>query len=330
MTQRDAWPRDLPEEMVAELVAAATLAPSMHNTQPWRFRFDPAGETISLYADPARMLPVADPDGRSLHISCGAALFNLRLAVAVAGRQPVVRLIPDPGQPLLLATLRVAGPGHVQQQELELRTAIASRRTNRSPFSSRPIPPGVLAELAEAARIEGGQLHFPDRQEVTRLLHLAQEAEQELLADSAYRVELARWTGGARDDQGIPEEAFGPRDPSGATPVRDFTAARPGPARYAWFEDEPQLAVLATSFDDPADWLRAGQALERVLLVATVRGVAASPLTQPLEVADSWLVRDPQSGMEYPQMILRLGYGLPVGSAPRRPVCEVLEVPSAH
>ena len=82
MTQRDAWPRDLPEEMVAELVAAATLAPSMHNTQPWRFRFDPAGETISLYADPARMLPVADPDGRSLHISCGAALFNLRLGAS--------------------------------------------------------------------------------------------------------------------------------------------------------------------------------------------------------------------------------------------------------
>lgn len=111
MTLRDAWPRDLPEEVVAELVAAATLAPSMHNTQPWRFQFDPAGETISLYADPARMLPVADPDGRSLHISCGAALFNLRLAVAVAGRQPVVRLIPDPGQPLLLATLRLARPG---------------------------------------------------------------------------------------------------------------------------------------------------------------------------------------------------------------------------
>jgi hypothetical protein len=329
MTRRDAWTRDLPEEVVAELVAAATLAPSMHNAQPWRFRFDPAGETISIYADPARMLPVADPDGRSLHISCGAALFNLRLAVAVAGRQPVVRLIPDLSQPLLLATLRLASPGRVQQQELELRTAIASRRTNRSPFSSRPIPPGVLAELAEAARIEGGLLHFPDRQEVTRLLHLAQQAEQELLADSAYRVELARWTSGARDDEGISQEAFGPRDPSGATPVRDFTAARPGPASYAWFEDEPQLAVLATSSDHPADWLRAGQALERVLLVATVRGVAASPLTQPLEVADSWLVRDPQSGMEYPQMILRVGYGLPVEHAPRRPVCEVLETASA-
>ena len=330
MTQRDAWPRDLPEEVVAELVAAATLAPSMHNTQPWRFQFDPAGETISLYADPARMLPVADPDGRSLHISCGAALFNLRLAVAVAGRQPVVRLIPDPGQPLLLATLRLAG-------------RVTCNRRNSS--CARPLPRGAPTG-AHSAAVRYHQVFWrswprrPGSRAACCIFLTARRSpgcstspgrlSKSCSPTPAYRVELARWTGGARDDQGIPEEDFGPRDPSGATPVRDFTAARPGLARYAWFEDEPQLAVLATSFDDPADWLRAGQALERVLLVATVRGVAASPLTQPLEVASSWLVRDPQSGMEYPQMILRLGYGLPVGRAPRRPVCEVLETHSAR
>jgi hypothetical protein len=87
------------------------------------------------------------------------------------------------------------------------------------------------------------------------------------------------------------------------------------------------LAVLSTPFRDRADWLRAGQALERVLLVATTRGIAVSPLTQPLETADAWLVRDPQSGMEYPQMILRLGYGLPVPPAPRRLVSDVLDIP---
>jgi hypothetical protein len=323
----DAAPRDFPQEVLAELVAAATAAPSMHNAQPWRFRFDPASQTIGLSADPERMLRVADPDSRALHISCGAALFNLRLAVAVAGRHPVVRLLPDPGQPLLLATVRLAGPCRAQQHELELHAAIRARRTNRSPFSRRPVPPGVLAELAEAARIEGAMLHFPGRQEVSRLLRLARDAELELLANPAYRAELARWAGGARDREGIPGEAVGPRDPCGAAPVRVFTSAGPAPARCAWFEEEPQLAVLSTRFADRADWLRAGQALQRVLLVATIRGFAASPLTQPLEVADAWLVRDPQSGMEYPQMILRLGYGLPV-SPPRRPVSDVLDTHS--
>ena len=90
---------DLPRQTMVDLVAAATMAPSMHNTQPWRFRVEQASQTIGLYADPARMLRFGDPDGRALHIACGAALFNLRLAATVAGRQPVFRLLPDPGQP---------------------------------------------------------------------------------------------------------------------------------------------------------------------------------------------------------------------------------------
>ncbi len=324
-----ASPAGLPREMVVELVAAATMAPSMHNTQPWRFRSDRRRQTIELYADPARMLPSGDPDGRALHIACGAALFNLRLAAAVAGRQPVVTLIPDPGQPLLLATVRLAGPGQPQQQEIELHAAIAARRTNRSPFSRRPVPPGILAELAEAAQIEGAVLHFPDRQEAGRLLRLAQDAERALLADPAYVAELARWAGGARESDGLPGEVLGPRDPGSATPVRDFNPARPVPSGYAWFEEQPQLAVLSTSGADRPDWLRAGQALQRVWLTATLRGVAADPLTQPLETADAWQVRDPRAGIEYPQMILRLGYGLPVPRSPRRPVSDVLDTPPA-
>jgi nitroreductase len=322
-------PGDVPQEVVLELVAAATMAPSRHNSQPWRFRFDPASQTIRLYADPERMLRVSDPAGRGLHIACGAALFNLRLAAAVAGRHPVVRLTPDAGQPLLIAAVWLAGPCQPQQQEFELHAAIAERRTNRSPFSPRPVPPGIRAELAEAAQIEGAVLHFPDRQEASRLLRLAQDAERDQLADPGYRAELARWAGGERDLEGVPDEVAGPRDPARATPVRDFTPSRPRSAGYAWFEEEPQLAVLSTLCNTRADWLRAGQALERVWLMATLRGVAVDPLTQPLETADAWLVRDPRSGIEHPQMILRLGYGLPVPRARRRPVSDVLDTPSA-
>jgi len=325
----DASPGEVPWEMVVALVDAAILAPSRHNTQPWRFRFEPARQTIDVCADPARALPVGDPDGRAVHLACGAALFNLRLAATVAGRQPVVRLLPDPVQPLLLATVRLAGPCQAAEHEIELHAAIAVRRTNRSPFSGRAVPPGVLAELAQAARAEGAVLHFPDRQETSRLLRLAQDAERDQLADPAYRGELGRWAGGERGLEGVPDEAAGPRDPTRATPVRDFNPARPRPAGYAWFEQEPQLAVLSTLGNTRADWLRAGQALERAWLMATSRGVAVDPLTQPLETADAWLVRDPRSGSEHPQMILRLGYGLPVPQSPRRPVRDVLDAPPA-
>lgn len=322
--RRNAQP-DLPRQTMADLVAAATRAPSMHNTQPWRFQFVPASQTIGLYADPARMLPFGDPDGRALHIAGGAALFNLRLAATVAGRQPVIRLLPDPGQPLLLATVRLAGPCRAQPDELELHEAIPARRTNRSPFSSRRVPPGVLTELAGAARIEGAILHFPDHQEAIRLLALARDAERALLSDPAYRRELARWAGGARDREGIPDEVMAPHDPRGTAPVRDFTPA--APSSYAWFEDEPQLAVLSTHFCGRADWLRAGQALQRVWLTATVRGLEVSPLTQPLETADAWQARDPRSGVEHPQMILRFGYGLPVPHTPRRSLPDVVDGP---
>jgi nitroreductase len=320
-----ARPEDLSEQMVAELLTAAAAAPSMHNTQPWRFRVRHDSHTIELYADPQRTLQYGDPAGRAVHIGCGAALFNLRLAAVVAGRQPVVRMLPDPGQPLLLATVRLGGPYRAQQAERELHAAIARRHTNRGPFSGRKVPPGVLAELTEAAETEGAILHILDYNETVRVLRLAQDAERDQLADPAYRAELAQWAGGARDREGIPDSAVGQRAVDGRAPVRDFRPAQPRPRSYALFEQTPQLAVLSVRFGERADWLRAGQALQRVLLTATSRGISASPLTQPLETADAWLVRDPRSGSEWPQMILRVGYGLPVPGTPRRPISEILE-----
>jgi nitroreductase len=319
-------PADLPELQIADLLAAAVAAPSMHNTQPWRFRVRPATYTIELHADPARALRYGDPDGRAVHIACGAALFNLRLAAAVAGRQPIVTLLPDPGQPLLLATVRLAGQCRADPAERELHAAIARRHTNRNPFSSQRVPPDVLAELTEVAELEGAILHVLDRDETTRVLRMARDAERDQLADPAYREELARWAGGLRDREGIPDSALGPRSPDGRAPVRDFRPAQPAPRSYASFEQAPQLAVLSMRFGGRADWLRAGQALQRVLLTGTTRGISASPHTLPLETRDAWLVRDPRSGSEQPQMILRIGYGQPVPGAPRRPVSEVLDV----
>ena len=185
------------------------------------------------------------------------------------------------------------------------------------------MPPGVLAELVAAAQREGAALALPGHDETYRLLRLIADAECDLIGDPAYHEELAKWAGGQRDKDGIPGSAAGPRDPRGSTPVRDFLPGHT--VGYAWFEEQPQLAVLSTATGTRAEWLRAGQALQRVLLTATQRGIAASPLTQPLETNDAWQVRDPVSGRGTPQLILRIGYGLPVPATPRRPVSEVLD-----
>ncbi len=317
----------LSQPVIAGMLDAAVLAPSMHNTQPWRFRVLPDADAIELLADRARQLRHSDPGGRALHIACGAALFNMRLAASVAGRQPVVMLLPDPDQPLLLATIRLAGPCSAPQAERDLHAVIAARHTNRRPFSRRAVPPGVLAELTEAAQLEGAILHVPGHHETFRLLELIQEAERAQTADPGYRAELAQWAGGDRDREGIPDNVLGSRSPEGPTPVRDFAPGGRGAPSYEWFEETPQLAVLSMRSNGRADWLRAGQALQRTLLAATNRGISATPLTQPLETGDAWLVRDPGSPSEQPQMILRIGYGLPVPPTPRRPVSEVLDEP---
>lgn len=147
---------------------------------------------------------------------------------------------------------RAAGPHRVGPAERELHAAITLRHTNRGPFSGRPVPAGVLAELGDTARIEGCILHVLDRDETARVLYLVRDAERAWLADPAYRAELARWAGGPRERDGIPDGALGPRSPDRPAPVREFAPGRPGPGGYAWFEENPQLAVLSTPSGGPA------------------------------------------------------------------------------
>lgn len=316
--------------VIDRVLRAAVAAPSMHNTQPWRFRFRDADRTIELYADPSRALPQTDPQGRAVHIACGAALLNLRLAIAASAREPVVRLLPHPQEPLLLATVRIAGRYRLRESERELYAVIAKRHTSRTPFSERPVSPRLLAELVAAAEMEGATLHILSPAATARVLDLTAKADLELRQQPGYRSELTRWVGGERDRDGIPDSAAGPRVADGSLPLRDFTLGQPpGAVSYARFETSHQLAVLSTRFGDRADWLRAGQALQRVLLLAAARGISVGQLTQALETSDAWLVRDPGSGIEHPQMVLRLGYGPPAQGSPRRPVSDVLDATDA-
>src|SRR5207248_246099 len=158
-----------------------------------------------------------------------------------------------------------------------------------------------------------------------QLLGLARSADRLLRRDAGYRAELTAWTGSCRLD-GVPRAAFGPWDALETLPLRDFGLTRPDePRRSAHFEARPTLVVLSTVDDTREPWLRAGQALERVLLTATVRGLATTPLSQPLEVPRLRdLLTDPATGT-CPQVILRLGYGPTSAVSPRRPLAEVLE-----
>ncbi|MGW6915277.1 Acg family FMN-binding oxidoreductase [Kitasatospora sp. NPDC054939] len=312
-----------------KLISAAVAAPSIHNSQPWRFRLRPETATLEVRAARERALPAADPQGRAMHISVGAAVLNLRVAARHLGWEPRVRLLPDPGEPDLFAAVGLDTPAAVRLPGTEeLHEAIRRRHSVRTPFTGDPVQPFVLDELATAARAEGAVLHVPGPEETARLLGLTAEAERRNTTDEAQRTESRRWirTGNV-PPYGIPERALGPRDRTGHLPMRDFTALHPAEHRAsATFERRPCLAVLATARDRPEDWLRAGLALEHVLLAATVRGVRASLLHQAMEWSHlRWAAREPHERPEHVQMLLRLGYGPEGTPTPRMAVRDVLE-----
>jgi len=324
------------------LAAAGGAAPSLHNSQPWRFRPTADGRGLEVHADPARAVPVADPDGRALHLSVGAAVFNLRVAAAHLDRPAVVRLLPDPARPTLLAHLDLDGPGALEPWGGEYHAAIGARHSSRQPFTNRDVPETVLGELIAAARDEHAELAVLEEDGVRRVLALTADGEERIGADPAAQAETRSWLrpepgrsadgdgsaeGGSAD--GIPVAVLGPLDHDARVPMRSFgghppTAVAPHSQR---FEALPQIATLTTRGDRPADWLAAGQAMERVWLLATVHGVRASVLHQAVELPDlRWQLRDPDSGPGHVQLVLRLGYGPPGPASPRRPVADVLDL----
>jgi nitroreductase len=317
----------LTDELTSVIVDAASLAPSIHNSQPWQFQVSD-GE-LRLHGMPERALWVSDPSARALYISCGAALFNARLAARAAGIDCNVAHLPHPQYSFdVLAVMRARGRYLPSAGDLRLYESIGKRHTDRRPFSARHIPRLLMAGMRKAAEAEGARLRPLGRPDTAAVLDLAAEAGRELAADRAHQDELrALLKDDAKD--GIPGWALPVAPQHIPAPVRDAdylaAAGRSGGAR-AVYERHPQLAVLTTAQDEPEDWLRAGEALQRVLLVATLNGLSASFLYQLIERDD--MREDGERSWpwpENPQMIIRFGYGARTIPTPRRSSAEVLE-----
>jgi nitroreductase len=322
------------EQAARDIVEQATRAPSIHNTQPWRFVSRTDTSTIELWTDPSRGLAVLDPTGRGRHISCGAALLHARLAAAGAGYAVTVTVQPDPAEPAHLADLELhAGQlDAAQGGESELVAAIATRHTSREPFSDKPVAEETVRELRQAAASEGAWLRIIDTPEdATAIAVLLAHADEVQAADPAYVEELRKWTQRGDSGDGIPGSAVpltAPTERGSNYRLRDFVADRE-PDSESPHEpppvERPLVAVLGTTDDDVRSWIAAGQALGRLLLTATAHGVTASPLTQALEIPDTRARLASELGViGHPQMLLRLGYGSSGAPTPRRPIEDVL------
>jgi len=327
----------LSRDQVHFLIETAGRAPSVHNTQPWRFQAGPAG--LELYADRSRQLAVVDPFGRELLISCGAALYGLRLAIRLLGYLPMVELLPEVSQPDLLARVRVGYRVPPAPHDWALLAAVPHRHTHRGPFSAEPIPDGLLTALQRDAVAEGVDLVLLDPAARAQLRQLARVAARWQHRDPAVRAEVRRWTrpAGCPERDGVSAYAYpsmpaGPGGPAG--PVvgklaeRDFDLGRDtgrldraGPPPVA-------SAILVTGADTPTAWVRAGQALNRMLIRAAGQWVFAALNSQPTEsAAIRDLVRTRLRLTGSPQLLLEFGRAHTASSSARRPVGDVFSWP---
>ncbi|GAA1637047.1 Acg family FMN-binding oxidoreductase [Catellatospora bangladeshensis] len=309
-----------------QVVTAAVRAPSLHNSQPWRFRIH--GGSVDVCADPARRLPVADPTGRAVRIACGAAAFNARLALAVNGLAANTHLLPDPADPELMARLSPHAARPATDTETALYAAIAERHSVREPFGPAPVPVQARVQIVHAAQTEGAWVELvtgPASIEV--ISEIVRAAHDALTADEDYRAELRAWTRpDDRSDDGVPAAAGGPSpQPGDLLPRRAFGDRPPVPGMD--FDPDPFVVVLGTAGDTAAEQIQAGLALQHVLLTITDAGLAASMLSQPIEVdAERQRLADAFGRDGVPQMVLRVGQARPGRPTPRRGVSRVVDM----
>jgi len=318
----------LSADQVDYLIATAARAPSVHNTQPWRFKA--TQDAIELYADQRRKLHV-DPVGREMLISCGAALFGLRLAVRSLGYRPVIELFPDRAQLRLLARVTLGTAAPMTSAERELLEALPHRHTHRGPFEPGPLPDGLIARLQHDALAEGATLAvIRPGLAFQRLADIVDTAARRLDLEPIERAEVSRWSraAGSPSRDGVPGQAFAADSahPPGRLRQRDFDLGRGLGLLAGDGTPAAVTAVLLTSGDGRADWLRAGQALHRLLAHAAAGWVFASLYSEPLEAAEiRALIRGRLALPGAPQLLLQLGIAHSTLATARRPPADLIE-----
>nr|WP_026275055.1 hypothetical protein [Salinispora tropica] len=298
---------------LAQAAATAGRAPSVHNTQPWRWRVLP--DTLELRVVRDRQLTATDPEGRLLILSCGAALHHARVALAAEGWQAVVERIPDPGDEDLLARLTGLTRVGADPEAMHLVQCMRIRHTDRRPVGDEPVTDSALTEITEAATAEGVRLQQLDRDQVLQLATAASQADTVESEDPQLRTELAYWTSRA-DDVGLPAAVLPESPPQTTVPGRDFGRAGTLPVGPG-HDQAAGYALLYGDEDEPITWLRAGEALSAGWLTATRLGVSMVPLSGVIEVPSTRAeLRGVLAGMGYPYLVLRLGRADPTHAGP--------------
>lgn len=317
------------QEIFRTAIGMAVRAPSVHNTQPWRWRL--SSSAIELRADHDRRLGATDPTLRALLLSCGAALHHLQIALAVLGRRARIEYLPDPADPDRLARITVT-PRPATDADIALGAALMNRQSDRRRYGPRPVPQGNVRAVSETASAFGAaarQVPPMLRHTLSRTTHTAAIRHA---ADPGYLRELERWSGRIGAPDGVPAANTPPPRPGDDIVPRAF--AQPRLADTNPSADASEWLVVCTPSDDRRSQLRAGQAVSALLLTATSLGLASCVQTEPLGMADlrAAIRSEVLHDCAHPQAMVRLGWA-PAGAGPlpftpRRDIEDVIDQPA--
>ncbi|MGB8389237.1 Acg family FMN-binding oxidoreductase [Mycobacterium sp.] len=319
-------------EVIKKAVELACRAPSLHNSQPWRWVAGLAN--VDLFADPHRIVTSTDNSGREAIISCGAVLDHFRVAMAAVGWETDVDQFPNPNNHDHLATIDFASADYVAEARRDRAAAILRRRTDRRPFRAPKDWASFEPVLRSAFDPNLATLDVLAEDARPRLVEASRLTEALRRYDDLYHHELRWWTAPSRDSEGIPETALANEAEQREVDLnRRFPADRHSQKSSAGIHDQAEILVLSTSGDTREDALNCGQVLSAVLLECTVAGLATCTVTHVTELqASRDVIREllPGAAAAVPQVLIRVGTA-PAGKGtpeptPRRPLRDVLEL----
>jgi len=314
--------------LIRNAVMLACRAPSLHNSQPWRWVAE--GPVVHLFADRGRIGHGTDSSGREVILSCGAVLDHFRVAMAASGWDSATDRFPNPNDPDHLATLDFSRMEFVTEAHRRRADAILRRRTDRLPFAAPTDWNSFELLLDDTLADRDAMLDVvPDaaRPQLAKASRLTEELRR---YDSSYQAELHWWTSPFETDEGVPptsllsESEAGRVDVARAFPTTGHTQRRP-----EYGSDRSKIVALSTSDDTRGEVLRCGEVLSTVLLECTMAGLATCTLSHMTEMAASRdIIRGLTGQNGLPQLLIRIGRTPAVEdlppATPRRPVNEVL------
>lgn len=314
--------------VLRELVRYATLAPSSHNTQCWKFRL--GGQSVSILPDYQRRCPIVDPDDHHLFVSLGCAAENLVQAASALGFRCDTVFNAGTNESLDISLARAPAV------RTPLFEAIPRRQSTRGEFDAQPLSNDELRRLEAAGSGNGVEVHLlTDQQAMEHVLDFVAQGNTAQMRDPAFVRELKGWlrfNGGQAVRQGDGLFSGSSGNPSvpgwlGSLLFDEFFTEKAENDKYArQVRSSAGIAVFVSEGEDKPHWIEAGRAFQRFALQATAMEVRTAHLNQPVEVASLRPLFAKSIGISSgrPDLVIRFGRGPEMPKSLRRPVDAVI------